>query len=107
VSESAKLNRFLVRTNRILAYMLLLAAVLMIVTGYRSTGRLAFFSRGFADITHRIHLNIAFIALLSMHSLLSIRMALLRRKIGGAYVDITLIVIGAVFIAIFTLLIFI
>jgi hypothetical protein len=34
-------------------------------------------------------------------------MALLRRKIGGAYVDITLIVIGAVFIAIFTLLIFI
>jgi hypothetical protein len=68
---------------------------------------MCFFSRGSADITHRIHLNIAFIALLSMHSLLSIRMTLLRMKIGGTYVDIILIVIGAVFIAIFTLLIFI
>jgi hypothetical protein len=29
MSDSVKLNRFLVRTNRILAYMLLLAAVLM------------------------------------------------------------------------------
>jgi hypothetical protein len=105
--DSAKLNRFLVRTNQVLAYMLLLAAVAMIVTGYRSAGRFAFFSRGFADITHRIHINIAFIALLSAHSLLSIRMALLRRKVGGTYIDITLIVIGALFIAIFTLLIFI
>ncbi|MBN2322913.1 MAG: hypothetical protein JXQ30_04200 [Spirochaetes bacterium] len=105
--DSVKLNRFLVRMNRVSAYVLLLVAVLMIVTGYRSTGRFAFFSRGFADITHRIHLNIAFVSLLSLHSVLSTRTALQRRNIGGTYVDIALIIAGAVFIAIFTLLVFI
>lgn len=102
-----KLNRVLIRINRYIAYVLLLIAVVMIVTGYRTTGHFAFFSRGFADITHRIHLNISFIVLLAVHALLSVRSALLRKKIGGAYIDIMLLLIGAVFVGLFVLLVFV
>jgi hypothetical protein len=102
-----KFNRVLIRVNRIIAYILLLVTVIMLVTGYRTTGHFTFFSRGFADITHRIHLNIAFIALFAVHAILSIRSALLRKKIGGPYINILLIIIGAVFVALFVLLIFI
>ncbi|HUT66615.1 MAG TPA: hypothetical protein VMZ05_10790 [Spirochaetota bacterium] len=102
-----KLNRVLIRINRYIAYALLLIAVVILVTGYRTTGHFAFFSRGFADITHRIHLNIAFIVLLAVHALLSIRSALLRKKIGGAYIDIMLLLIGTVFVGLFVLLVFV
>ena len=107
MSERAKRNRVLIKTNRVLAYLLLAVATAMIVTGYRTIGRFTFFSRGFADFTHRIHLNAAFIVLLASHSLLSIRTALMRKKIGGAYIDVLLIVIGAFFITLFILLLFI
>jgi hypothetical protein len=107
MTERVKLNRVLVRINRIIAYILLLVAVVMLVTGYRTTGHFTFFSRGFADITHRIHINIAFIVLLAVHAVLSIRSALLRRKIGGAYIDIVLTITGVVFVLLFVLLIFI
>ena len=101
------LNRVLIRINRYIAYVLLLIAVVMMVTGYRTTGHFAFFSRGFADITHRIHLNISFIALLALHALLSVRFALLRKRIGGAYIDIMLLLIGTVFVGLFVLLVFV
>ena len=107
MSDRTKRNRVLVKTNRVLAYLLLVVATAMIVTGYRTAGWFTFFSRGFADITHRIHLNTAFIVLFAAHSLLSIRTALMRKKIGGAYIDVLLIVIGTFFIALLILLIFI
>jgi len=101
------LNRVLIKINRYIAYALLLIAVVVLVTGYRTTGHFAFFSRGFADITHRIHLNISFIALLALHALLSVRFALLRKRIGGAYIDIMLLLIGTVFVGLFVLLVFV
>jgi len=107
MTGSVRFNRVLIRINRYIAYALLLIAVVVLVTGYRTTGHFAFFSRGFADITHRIHLNIAFIVLLAVHALLSVRFALLRKKIGGAYIDIMLLLIGTVFVVLFVLLIFI
>lgn len=107
MADRTKRNRALVKTNRVLAYILLAVATAMIVTGYRTTGWFAFFSRGFADITHRIHLNAAFIVLLAAHSLLSIRTALMRKKISGAYIDALLIVIGTIFIVLFIILLFV
>ena len=101
------MNKLLVKINRLFAYALLANTIIMLVTGYRTRGHFAFFSRGFADITHRIHLNVSFIVLLIVHSLLSIRFALMRKKIQGTYIDIMLILVGVGLIVIFTLLIFI
>ena len=101
------MNKLLVKINRIIAYALLANTMVMLITGYRTRGHFAFFSRGFADLTHRIHLNVSFIVLLIIHSLLSIRFALMRKKIQGKYIDIMLFLVGVALIVIFTLLVFI
>ena len=107
MSDRTKRQKFFVKTNRALAYVLLAVATAMIVTGYRTTGWFSFFSRGFADLTHRIHLNTAFIVLLAAHSLLSIRTALMRKNIGGVYIDVLLTLIGVIFCTLFIVLIFV
>jgi hypothetical protein len=101
------MSKYLVKINRIIAYALLANTIIMLITGYRTRGHFLFLSRGFAEITHIVHLNISFIVLFSAHFLLSIRFALIRKNIQSIYIDVMLSLIGAVLIGIFTLLIFI
>jgi hypothetical protein len=101
------MNKYLIKINRIIAYALLANTVIMLITGYRTRGLFTFFSRGFADITHRIHFSTSFIVLFIAHSLISIRFALMRKKIQGVYIDIMLALVGIALVTIFTLLVFI
>ena len=74
------------------------AAILIIITGYRQTGHFTFIPRGLANTLHQIYLNIAFLVVGSIHALTTIRRALMRNKIKGLYIDILLIVLGVSFV---------
>ena len=100
------LNRFLAIFSRVAAYILIILFVFMMITGYRSTGHFTFIARGLANSLHTIYLNIAFIVLVSMHALISIRFALSRSNVKGWYIDVLLLAAGAVFITGFTYLVF-
>jgi hypothetical protein len=96
------LNRFLTVFSRVAAYILIVLFVIIMITGYRSTGHFTFMTRGLANTLHIIYINIAFLVLACIHALVSIRFALARKNVKGRYVDVLLLVIGAVFIAGFT-----
>ncbi len=96
------LNRFLTIFSRVSAYILIALFIFIMITGYRSTGHFTFMSRGFANSLHIIYLNVAFIALATIHAVISIRFALARHSVKGKLVDTLLILTGAVFIAGFT-----
>ncbi len=96
------MNRFLAKLNRIMAYILLALVVGILITGYRTFGYFTFISRGLANNLHRIYLNVPFIVFVVTHSLLSIRVSLMRKKRGGAYLDIILAMAGIGFIVFFS-----
>ena len=97
-----KFNRFLTIFSRVSAYILIALFILIMITGYRSTGHFTFIARGLANSLHIIYLNIAFIVLATIHAVISIRFALARRSVRGKIVDTLLLLTGAVFIAGFT-----
>jgi hypothetical protein len=96
------LNRFLTVFSRVAAYILIVLFVIIMITGYRSTGHFTFMTRGLANSLHIIYINIAFLVLACIHALVSIRFVLARNNIRGRYIDVLLLVTGAVFIAGFT-----
>jgi hypothetical protein len=93
------MDKILIKISRIASYTLVVVLILMLITGYRLTGHFVFITRGFANTLHSIYFNIAFIFLVTIHSLIATRFALIRNKIKGKYIDILLIAIGAAFIA--------
>lgn len=96
------LNRFLTIFSRVVAYILIVLFVFIMITGYRSTGHFTFMTRGLSNSLHSIYLNIAFIVLVTIHALISIRFTLERNKVKSWYIDALLLATGAVFIAGFT-----
>ena len=96
------LNRFLTIFSRVAAYIMIVLFIVIMITGYRSLGHFTFMTRGLANSLHIIYLNIAFLVLACIHALISIRFALARKNVKGRYIDVLLLVIGAVFIAGFT-----
>ena len=88
------MERILTRINRISAYILIVLVLLILITGYRQVGYFTFFTRGLANSLHQIYLNIAGLIVGAVHVLLSVRRALIRNKIKGAYINIILALIG-------------
>lgn len=96
------MNRFLIRLNRVLCYILLPLFIAIMITGYTNTGHFTFLNRGVANTLHSVWLNITFLVLFTVHSLLGIKLALARNKITNKIFDILLIAIGIIFIGGFT-----
>ena len=88
------MEKILTRISRISAYILIVLALLILITGYRQVGYFTFFTRGLANSLHQIYLNIAGLVVGSVHILISIRKALARNKIKGIWVNIILIILG-------------
>lgn len=88
------MNRFLVKLNRWSCYILFPTGILMFILGYRMTGSFVLINRGFADLLHKIYLNVLFVVLFFLHSLLSIRFALMRKNIKSVYLDVLFILLG-------------
>lgn len=93
------MNRFLTRFNRIIAYILIALFLIIMITGYRQTGHFTFIGRGLASSLHQVYINIAFLVLFTIHTLIGVRMALTRNKIKGIYVEVLLIILGLLVIA--------
>jgi hypothetical protein len=102
--EGRKLDRFLTKLNRYASYLLIPVVLLMLMTGYRSTGAFPFIPRGFADLFHRIYLNAVFLFLFFLHTLLSLRIVLKRKQRGSRLLDVVLILIGTGMFGFFTYL---
>ena len=102
--NSSRFNRFLVRLNRYIAYVLIAVVLATLVAGFRMTGNFIFIPRGLADLLHRIYLNVAFLFLFLIHTLLSLRIVFKRRGIDGKGIDIPLILIGVGLFAYFSYL---
>jgi hypothetical protein len=98
------MDRFLIKLNRYVAYLLIPVVFLMLMTGYRSTGSFFFISRGFADLLHRIYLNVGFLFLFTLHTMLSLRVVFMRKNRGGRLLDLVLILLGTGIFGLFTYL---
>lgn len=90
------MEKVLTRINRISAYVLIVLVILILVSGYRQVGYFTFFSRGLANSLHQIYLNIFGLIVGAVHVLLSVRIALIRNRIKGIYINIILALIGIV-----------
>jgi hypothetical protein len=102
--EGRELDRFLTKLNQCAAFLLIPVVLLMLMAGYRATGSFTFIPRGFADLLHRIYLNMVFLFLFSLHMLLSLRTLLKRKQRGGRLLDLIFILIGAGMFGVFTML---
>ena len=91
--------KFLIKLNRVLAYLLIPIVIAILITGYRNTGYFTFLNRGVANLLHSIWLNIIFLIVFTVHSLIGIKLALIRNKIKARYLDAILLIIGIIFIA--------
>ena len=96
------MNRFLIRFNRIIAYVLIALFLAIMITGYRQTGHFTFIGRGLASSLHQIYINITFLVLFTVHTLIGVRIALMRNKIRGTYIEVLLIILGILVIAVFS-----
>lgn len=100
----SRVNRFLLKFNRYTAYILIPVILFMFVSGHRMTGNFTFISRGFADLLHRVYLNIVFLFLFLIHTFLSLRFLLMRRNIKGRWLDLLFILIAVFIFGIFSYL---
>ncbi|MHB1347822.1 MAG: hypothetical protein ACYCXK_10055 [Candidatus Humimicrobiaceae bacterium] len=82
-----------------LAYILLPLVMAILITGYRNTEHFTFINRGVANLLHSVWLNLAFLVVFTVHSILGIKLALIRNNVNGRYIDALLIAIGILFIA--------
>lgn len=99
-----RVDSFLVKLNRYVAYALIPLTLLMLVTGFRMTGSFGFFSRGFSDLLHRVYLTMGFVVLFTVHVLLSVRTVLMRKRIRSRLLDVLFITAGAGLVGYFTVL---
>ena len=97
VGRKKDINRFLIKVNRYSGYILIPFTIGLIISGYRMVGYFDFFSRGLADLFHRIFIHTGFVLTFSIHTFLSLRHALMRRNIKGMLLDIIFLVLGAGF----------
>ena len=97
-------NRFLVKFNRYIAYILIPVTLFMLMSGFRMTGNFSFIPRGLADLLHRVYVHSAFLVLFIIHVVLSARIALMRRHVRGLWLDILLAVVGLAVIVYFSYL---
>jgi len=96
------MNRFLIRLNRVIAYVILALMVGVLITGYRMTGSFSFLPRGLSDSLHRIYFNVPLIVLFIAHSLISIRIGFIRKGVKSLSLDILFLVIGIAFSVFFS-----
>jgi len=97
-------DKFLIKLNRVIAYIKIGLVVGLLITGFRMIGYFTFINRGLADYLHRIYFNVPFIILFTIHTLLSVRITLMRKQKKSIFLDILFIVIGIGFIAVFSYL---
>jgi len=95
-------NRFLVRLNKVIVYIKIALVVGLLVTGYRMIGYFNFLNRGLADSLHRVYLNVPFIVLFIIHTLVSVRITLMRKKKKSLILDILFLVGGIAFAVYFS-----
>lgn len=88
------MKKFLVKLNRWSGYILFPTGIFMFILGYRMSGSFVFINRGFADLLHKIYLNVLFVFLFFLHSLLSLRFALMRKNLGSVYLDVLFVLLG-------------
>jgi len=93
------MNKFLIKFNRTISYILIPLFISILITGYRSTGHFTFIGRAAANTLHIVWLNIAFLILFTSHSLIGIKLAMIRNKVKGKFLDALLIIIGILFVA--------
>ena len=91
--------KFLIKLNRLLAYILVPLVIAILITGYRNTEHFTFINRGVANLLHSVWFNLAFLIIFTVHSLLGIKLALIRNKVTAKYLNSLLVVIGILFIA--------
>lgn len=96
------MNRFLLRLNRVIAYVMIALVVGLLLTGYRMIGRFNFINRGAADLMHRVFLNVPFIFLFVIHTLVSVRTTLLKKRTKSLFLDIVLLAVGIGFAVYFS-----
>jgi len=92
------MNKFLIKFNRVISYILIALFIAMLITGYRSVGHFTFMPRGIANSLHVVSLNVSFIVLFVIHSMIGIRLALSRNRIKGIFTDVVLILFGCLLI---------
>ena len=92
----------LFRILGVMAVILIVFVFGILITGYRMIGYFTFIPRGLADYLHRIYFNVPFIVLVVAHSLLSIRVYVMRKKKGSVFLDIILAIAGVGLIAFFS-----
>jgi len=91
--------KFLIKLNRLFAYILIPLVIAILITGYRNTEHFTFINRGVANLLHSVWLNLAFLIIFTVHSIIGIKLALIRNKVNAKYLDALLILIGILFIA--------
>jgi hypothetical protein len=99
-----EVDKFLIKLNRVIAYINIGLVVGLLITGFRMIGYFTFINRGLADYLHRIYFTVPFIILFTIHTLLSVRITLMRKQKKSVFLDILFIVIGIGFTAVFSYL---
>jgi len=79
--------------------MLIPLVIAILITGYRNTEHFTFINRGLANLLHSVWLNLVFLVLFTVHSLIAIKLALIRNKVTAKYLDVLLAAIGILFIS--------
>ncbi len=98
------IDKFLIRFNRYLAYVLIAVVVSILLFGYRLTGNFQFIPQGLADLLHKVYLNIVFLFLFLTHTLLSLRIVLMRKNVKKKLLDVLFIMIGVGVFGVFSFL---
>ncbi len=96
------MDKFLIKLNRVVAYVKIGLVVGLLITGFRMIGYFTFINRGLADYLHRIYFTVPFIVLFTIHTLVSVRISLLSRQKKSVLLDILFLVIGIGFVAVFS-----
>jgi hypothetical protein len=96
------MHSFLIRLNKVIVYVKIALVVGLLITGYRMIGHFNFINRGLADSLHRVYLNVPFIVLFILHTLISVRISLMRKRQNSLFLDILFLVVGVAFAVYFS-----
>ncbi len=90
-----KVNRFLYKLHRVISWALVPLMIVVAVSGYGYVRKVQFLHRRLAFELHDT-LDLPLLLLIVAHVLLAARFELMRFKIKGKVVDITLLILGIV-----------
>jgi hypothetical protein len=90
-----KMNRFLFKVHRLIAWALLPFMIIVTVSGYAYTRQLQFIHRGRAFDLHNTF-DLPLFLLLVAHVVLAARFELMRFKVKGKSVDVVLLLLGII-----------